>query len=188
MMPRSASWSAASAVLGTGADRCTGMAADLTRHQMTRFLNKARLGDSRHWTLRQAISFGWNESRLIFVCGVNHKAEIALQYAYEGGLLCFCRKRSLHCSFRSSFALVVANKSSAQDSQIMSGEVTNVDFSSGMITIRHNPNGPLNLGQSTDKFRAAEPIMLNALRPGVEVKFAATRIGGELSITRILTE
>jgi Cu/Ag efflux protein CusF len=70
----------------------------------------------------------------------------------------------------------------------MSGEVINVDFKSGMITIRHGSNGPLGLGQSTDQFRAAEPIMLNALRPGAKVKFAAMRNGSELSITKILTE
>ena len=98
------------------------------------------------------------------------------------------RKTIVALLILSPFALGVANESSAQDSQVMSGEVTNVDFSSGMITIRHDPNGPLGLDQSTDKFRAAEPIMLNALRPGAKVKFAATRIGGELSITKILTE
>jgi Cu/Ag efflux protein CusF len=81
-----------------------------------------------------------------------------------------------------------AQESRAQDSQVMTGEVINVDFHSGMITIRHSSNGPLGLGQSTDQFRAAEPIMLNALRPGAKVKFAAMRTGNDLSITKILTE
>jgi hypothetical protein len=42
--------------------------------------------------------------------------------------------------------------------------------------------------QSTDDFRAQEPIMLNALRPGTKIRFAADRLNGELVITKILTD
>jgi Cu/Ag efflux protein CusF len=77
---------------------------------------------------------------------------------------------------------------SAQDATVMTGQVTNVDFKTGTITISHEPNARLGLNQSTDKFRALEPIMLNALRPGAKIKFAADRVNGELAITKILTD
>jgi Cu(I)/Ag(I) efflux system periplasmic protein CusF len=76
----------------------------------------------------------------------------------------------------------------AQDSSGIVGEVTKVDFTAGKITISHGPNGQLALQQSTDDFRAQEPILLNALRPGTKIRFAADRVNGELVITKILTD
>jgi Cu/Ag efflux protein CusF len=52
----------------------------------------------------------------------------------------------------------------AQEDVVISGDVTKVDLTSGMITVRHEANQRLNLGQATDTFRVSEPIMLNAIR------------------------
>ncbi len=54
-----------------------------------------------------------------------------------------------------------------------------------MITISHEPNDRLKLGRSTDTFRVSEPIMLNAIRPGAHIRFAADRISGQLTIAKI---
>ncbi len=83
---------------------------------------------------------------------------------------------------------LVAKPLSAQDGAVISGDVTKVDLTSGMITVRHEPNQQLKLGQATDTFRVSEPIMLNAIRPGAHIRFAADRINGELAITKIFAD
>jgi Cu/Ag efflux protein CusF len=76
----------------------------------------------------------------------------------------------------------------AQGDGALSGDVTSVDLAAGTITISHEPNDRLGLGRSTDKFRVSEPIMLNAIRPGAHIRFAADRVNGELAITKIFTD
>lgn len=83
---------------------------------------------------------------------------------------------------------LVAKPLSAQDGAVISGDVTKVDLTSGMITVRHEPNQQLKLGQATDTFRVSEPIMLNAIRPGAHIRFVADRINGELAITKIFAD
>jgi Cu(I)/Ag(I) efflux system periplasmic protein CusF len=76
----------------------------------------------------------------------------------------------------------------AQNDTPMSGDVRSVDLRSGMITISHEPNDRLKIGRSTDTFRVSEPIMLNAIRPGAHIRFAADRINGELTITKVFAD
>ncbi len=76
----------------------------------------------------------------------------------------------------------------AQDDVVISGDVTKVDLTSGMITVRHEANQRLKLGQATDTFRVSEPIMLNAIRSGAHIRFAVDRINGELAIIKIFTD
>jgi Cu/Ag efflux protein CusF len=82
----------------------------------------------------------------------------------------------------------VLQPSSAQNNPAISGDVTKVDLTSGMITILHEPNQQLRLGRSTDTFRVSDPIMLNAIWPGAHIRFAAARINGELAIIKIFTD
>jgi len=77
---------------------------------------------------------------------------------------------------------------SAQDDVVISGDVTQVDLTSGMISVRHEPNQRLKLGSAIDTFRVSEPIMLNAIRPGAHIRFSADRINGELAITKIFAD
>lgn len=76
----------------------------------------------------------------------------------------------------------------AQSEAVISGDVESVDTSAGVITISHEVNQQLGLGRTTDKFRVSEPIMLNAIRPGAHIRFAADRVNGELAITKIFTD
>jgi Cu(I)/Ag(I) efflux system protein CusF len=75
----------------------------------------------------------------------------------------------------------------AQDTPIVDGEVTAVELSAGRITIRHGPIK--NLGMTgvgvLDTFKVGDPIMLNAVQPGVKIRFTADRIDGQLTITAI---
>jgi Cu(I)/Ag(I) efflux system protein CusF len=77
---------------------------------------------------------------------------------------------------------------SAQDDGVISGDVIKVDLTSGMITVHHEPNQRLKLRYATDTFRVSEPIMLNAIRPGAHIRFAADRINDELTITKIFAD
>ena len=77
---------------------------------------------------------------------------------------------------------------SAQDDGVISGDVIKVDLTSGMITVRHEPNQRPKPGSATGTFRVSEPIMLNAIRPGAHIRFAAERINGELAITKIFAD
>ena len=97
----------------------------------------------------------------------------------------FLRNTVILLAMLSSFVLQPV---SAQDNPAISGDVTKVDLASGMITIQHEPNQQLNLGRSTDTFRVSEPIMLNAIRPGAHIRFAAARINGELAIIKIFAD
>jgi Cu(I)/Ag(I) efflux system periplasmic protein CusF len=77
---------------------------------------------------------------------------------------------------------------SAQSEIVISGDVQSVDPSAGVITINHEANQRLGVERSTDKFRVSEPIMLNAIRPGARIRFAADRVNGELTITKLLAD
>jgi Cu/Ag efflux protein CusF len=83
---------------------------------------------------------------------------------------------------------LVPQSLSAQHDVVISGDVTKVDPTSGTITIRRDANQRLKLGNSTDTFHLSEPIMLNAIRPGAHIRFAAHRISGKLVIVKIYTD
>jgi Cu/Ag efflux protein CusF len=97
----------------------------------------------------------------------------------------FLRKMVILLAMLASF---VPQPLSAQDDVVISGDVTNVDITSGTITIRHDANQRLKLGNSTDTFHVSEPIMLNAIRPGAHIRFGADRINGELALVKIFTD
>ena len=90
-----------------------------------------------------------------------------------------------------SFALLscfVPRSLSAQSEIVISGDVTSVDPSAGLITISHEANQRLGVERSTDKFRVSEPIMLNTIRPGARIRFAADRVNGDLIITKLFAD
>jgi Cu/Ag efflux protein CusF len=68
------------------------------------------------------------------------------------------------------------------------GQVMKVDFATGRITIKHGPISSLgmNAPEAVDDFKANEPIMLNALKPGDKITFTAGRINGQPAILTIV--
>jgi Cu/Ag efflux protein CusF len=55
------------------------------------------------------------------------------------------------------------------------------------IPLKHGPIESLGIteGESTNDFKAKEPIMLKAVLPGKKIKFRADRVEGELLLTAI---
>ena len=65
------------------------------------------------------------------------------------------------------------------------GEVRKVDKAQGKVTLRHGPLKNLDMPAMTMVFRVVDPRMLESLREGDKVRFAAARIDGAITLTRI---
>ena len=74
---------------------------------------------------------------------------------------------------------------SAQTDDFVNGLVTNIDESAGKITIKHGPIKKFDMEPMTMVFRAADPAMLKAVKPGDKVRFVPDRINGQFTITKI---
>ena len=66
------------------------------------------------------------------------------------------------------------------------GEVRKVDKDSQKITLRHGPIANLEMPSMSMVFRVKDPAMLDQVKPGDTVKFAAEKIGGQYTVTRIV--
>lgn len=65
------------------------------------------------------------------------------------------------------------------------GEVTKIDAAQGKITLKHGPIKNLDMDSMTMVFRAGDPEMLKAVKPGDRVVFEAERVNGQITITKI---
>ena len=65
------------------------------------------------------------------------------------------------------------------------GEVRKVDKDAAKITLRHGPILNLEMPEMTMVFRVQDPMMLDQMKPGDKVRFAADKLGGALTITQI---
>lgn len=68
---------------------------------------------------------------------------------------------------------------------ITGGEVRKVDREQGKVTLKHGPIANLQMPAMTMVFKVSDPKMLDALKEGDKVKFAADRIGGAITVTAI---
>ena len=84
-------------------------------------------------------------------------------------------------------ALSVVAPAAAQTApEITVGQVTKVDASAQKITIKHGPIKKYDMEDGmTMVFRAADPAMLKAVKPGDKIKFESDRINGQFTVTRI---
>lgn len=80
-----------------------------------------------------------------------------------------------------------ASETSAQSTtgDLAQGEVRKVDKESGKITLKHGPIKNLDMPAMTMVFRAKSPDLLDKVKQGDKVRFAATNEGGQLTVTRI---
>ena len=74
---------------------------------------------------------------------------------------------------------------SAQADDFVNGVVTKIDGPAGKITIKHGPIKKFGMEPMTMVFRAANPVMLKAVKPGDKVRFVPDRINGQFTITKI---
>ena len=65
------------------------------------------------------------------------------------------------------------------------GEVRKVDKEQGKVTLRHGPIGNLGMPGMTMVFKVSDPKMLDTIKAGDKVKFAADNINGALTVTAI---
>lgn len=66
------------------------------------------------------------------------------------------------------------------------GQVTKVDASAGKITIKHGPIKKFDMDDGhTMVFRAQDPAMTKAVKPGDKIKFDAEKINGQFTVTKI---
>ena len=65
------------------------------------------------------------------------------------------------------------------------GEVRRVDKEAKKLTIKHGPIPNLNMDGMTMVFQVKDPAMLDQVKAGDKVKFAADRIGGQYTVTKI---
>ena len=65
------------------------------------------------------------------------------------------------------------------------GTVKRIDKSTGKLTIVHGPLGTLGMPAMTMAFRAADPAMLDQVKVGDKIRFAAGRVDGALTVTAL---
>jgi Cu(I)/Ag(I) efflux system periplasmic protein CusF len=74
----------------------------------------------------------------------------------------------------------------AQLSDFVNGQVTKIDESAGKITIKHGPLKKFDMNEGmTMVFRAGDPAMLKAVRPGDRVRFVPERVNGQFTVMKI---
>ena len=71
------------------------------------------------------------------------------------------------------------------DAVMSEGEVRKIDRAAGKLTLRHGPIASLDMPAMTMVFRVADPRMLESVKEGDKVRFAAARIDGAITLTRI---
>ena len=65
------------------------------------------------------------------------------------------------------------------------GEVLKVDKGAGKLTLKHGPIPSLDMPKMTMVFRVKDPAMLDQVKPGDRVRFAADKIGGQYTVVGI---
>ena len=69
--------------------------------------------------------------------------------------------------------------------QFTEGEVRKVDKDAKKLTIRHGPIESLDMPAMTMVFQVKDPALLDKVKAGDKVRFAAEKIGGAYTVTRI---
>jgi Cu/Ag efflux protein CusF len=63
------------------------------------------------------------------------------------------------------------------------GEVRKIDKEQGKVTLKHGPITNLDMPGMTMVFKVADPRMLNGIKEGDKVRFAADRVNGAITLT-----
>jgi Cu/Ag efflux protein CusF len=71
------------------------------------------------------------------------------------------------------------------DAGMVKAEVVKVDKAAGKITLKHGPIKNLDMDAMTMVFRVADPAMLDKVKAGDNIEFAADRVNGAITVTKI---
>ncbi len=74
---------------------------------------------------------------------------------------------------------------SASTTPMADGEVRKIDKEQGKVTLKHGPLAHLDMPGMTMVFKVAHPKMLDTLKQGDKVKFAAVKLDGAFTVTAI---
>jgi len=82
---------------------------------------------------------------------------------------------------------VIAYPLVAEQPPLVTGQVLKVDESANKVTIRHGPikNLDMNEPSMTMVFAVKDPGLLKAVKPGDRIKFAAERVDGVITVTKV---
>ena len=67
----------------------------------------------------------------------------------------------------------------------VAGEVRKVDKETGKLTLKHAPIPNLDMPDMTMVFRVKDPAMLDIVKAGDKVRFAADKVDGQYTVVRI---
>lgn len=83
--------------------------------------------------------------------------------------------------------LVLAPLAAASDATlpVVAGEVRKVDKEAGKLTLKHGPIPNLDMPDMTMVFRVKDAAMLDQVKAGDKVRFAADKVGGQFTVVRI---
>lgn len=79
----------------------------------------------------------------------------------------------------------LATAEEAKSLPMINGQVKKVDESSSKITIKHDAITNLDMGAMTMVFKANDPAMLKAVKPGEKIKFSVDKVNGQLTVMKI---
>jgi Cu(I)/Ag(I) efflux system protein CusF len=87
-----------------------------------------------------------------------------------------------------ALAMLIGSQSAIAQPDLIDGQVMKVDQSAGKITIKHGPAKRLGMESGmTMVYKAQDPAMLKAVKPGNKIKFDAEQVNGQYTVTKIET-
>jgi Cu/Ag efflux protein CusF len=99
--------------------------------------------------------------------------------------LSFTRSRTRFGALLLSLGLLIGASAVCAQTPLADGQVIKIDQAAGNITIKHGPLKQFGMDEGMMVYRAADPAMLNAVKPGDKVKFAPDRVNGQFTVTKI---
>ena len=85
--------------------------------------------------------------------------------------------------FHSNSPVLVAQVRS--EAPMVGGEVRKIDKDAGKITLKHDAIPSLEMPAMTMVFRVKDPAMLDRVKVGDKVRFAAEKVGGQFTVVQI---
>ena len=82
-------------------------------------------------------------------------------------------------------ALAQTAATAAAPVALVAGEVKKVDKEAGKMTIKHAPLANLDMPGMTMVFRVKDPAMLDKVKAGDKINFAAERANGAITVTHL---
>jgi Cu/Ag efflux protein CusF len=73
----------------------------------------------------------------------------------------------------------------ATSTELTDGEIKKVDKEGGKLTIKHGELKNLNMAAMTMAFRVQDPAMLDKVKAGDKIRFAADKVNGNTTVTHI---